>query len=64
MIVHNKWAVRFETTAKTTDNKPDHPNVCNAASGVEILDRQLTNDGDTESTTDLSTGSVIGPVPV
>ena len=64
VVVHDQRTVRFETTADTTNNEPGAPNVGEAASGVEVADREFTNDEETETDTDLGTGGVVGPVIV
>lgn len=64
VVVHNQGTVRFETTANTTNNEPGAPYIGEAASGVEVADREFTNDKETETNTDLGTGRVVCPVIV
>ena len=64
VIVEEDWAVELETTAKTSDHEPDGVAVGDKASGIEILDWQLTDHQKTEGNTDLGAGSVVGWVKV
>jgi len=64
VIVHDNGSVVSETSANTSDHEPGAPDVSEAASSVEILDWELTDNSETEDNTDLSTGSVTSPVEV
>lgn len=64
MIIEDDRAVVTETTADTSDNEVADPTVSQPASHVEILDGELTNDGQTENDANLSSGRVVGPVKV
>lgn len=64
VIIENERTVVTETTADTSDNEVANPTVSQPASHVEILDGELTNDGQTENDANLSSGRVVGPVEV
>lgn len=64
MIVHNQGSVVSKTTTESSDNEPHAPHVSEAASSVEVSNRQFTDHSKTEGNTNLSTGSVVSPVEI
>jgi len=64
VVVQENRAVCLETTTDTTDNEEHDPSVGETATGVEALDRELTDESESEEASPLGTGSVAGPVEV
>ena len=64
MVVQADGAVVTKTLTESPHNEVGDPNVGKTAAGVEILDWQLTNEGETEEAADLGTGGVVGPVEI
>ena len=64
VIVHHNWSVALETATETTNHKVDDPAICEPATDVEVLDWQLTDHCETKKTSNLSAGSIVGPVEV
>jgi len=64
VIVQTDGTVVTETLSESPDHEVGDPDVSDTATCVEVLDRELTNNGKTEDTTNLGAGSVVGPVPV
>lgn len=64
IVVHANGSLLGETTADTSDDEEDNPGVSDSASHVEILDRELTDNSETEEDSQLSATAVVGPVEV
>ena len=64
MVVHDEGTVVAETTADTTHNEPADPTVGQPAPHIEVLDGELTDDGQTEQDSELSARRVVRPVEV
>ena len=64
MIIHHDWTVMQKTTAKTSDDEVHAVEVCNPATGVEILYWELTDHEETKSNSNLGPGGIICEVEV
>ena len=64
VIVQTDGTVVTETLSESPDHEVGDPDVSDTATCVEVLDGELTDDGETEDTTDLGAGGVVCPVPV
>jgi len=64
VIVQTDGTVITETLTESPDHEVGDPDVSDTATCVEVLDGELTDDGETEDTTDLGAGGVVCPVPV
>ena len=64
MIVHNDWTIVLKTTANTANDEVDAPSVSKSATGIEVFNWQLTDDGESKEASHLSTSGVVGPVEI
>lgn len=64
MVIEHDWSLVSQTSANTTGHEEDHVSVGDPASHVEVLDWQLSNDGETQEASDLSSSRIVGPVVV
>lgn len=64
MVVHNDWSFVSETSTSSSWHEEEQVSVWDPASNVEILNWKLSNNGKTQKASDLSSGSIVGPVPV
>ena len=63
-VVSHQGSLVPQTSAQATADEEHHPHVGEDASSVERLDWQLTDDGQAEQASQLSSGGVVGPVKV
>ena len=53
IVVKDNRSLNGETTAKSSDNEEDSPDVSNSASHMEILDGELTDNSKTKEASEL-----------
>lgn len=63
-VVRDERSLVSETAANAVGHEETHPAVGEDASGVEVLDGELTDDGETEQASQLGASSIVGPVEV
>ena len=59
VVVENNWSLVSQTSAESLGHEDDQVEVCEPASDVEVLDWELSNDGQTKETSELSSGGVV-----
>merc|ERR1719224_34283 len=64
MVVENNWSLISQTSSKSLRDKDDQVEVSQPASNVEIFNRELSNHSQTKEASNLSSSSVVSPVPV
>lgn len=64
MIVENNWSLISQTSANSTRHEEDHVCIGDPASHIEVLNWQLSNDGETQEASELSSSGIVGPVMV
>jgi len=64
MVVENNRSLISQTSAESLRHKEDEVEVRQPASDIEILNWELSDYGQTKEASELSSGGVIGPVPV
>lgn len=64
MIPQNQWAVITETTANTSNEEVDDPQVGEGATSVEVFDWELTNGKKTKNNSQLRSACVVCEVKV
>lgn len=64
VIPHHNWTVVSQTTTSTSNNVVHDPGVGKSNTSVEVLDWKLTNGEESESNSELSSGSVVSEVEV
>lgn len=64
VVVQHDGSGVTETSTDTTEDEEDDPTVSQPASSVEALDGELTNEPETDGTSELGTGGVVGPVEI
>ena len=63
-VVGDHGSLVSETSADAVGHEDGHPTVGEDASGVEVLDGELTDDSETEKASQLGASSIVGPVEV
>ena len=64
LVVAHHWSLISEATADSLGPEEDNPAVDEPASGVEVLDWELSDDQEAEEAADLGAGGVASPVVV
>jgi hypothetical protein len=64
VVVQNDGTIVFKTTTNTANDEVDAPSVCKSTTGIEVFDREFTNNSKTKEATNLSSCSIVSPVKV
>ena len=64
VVVHDDRSLVSKTSAETLGDEEHQVEVGEPASDVEVLDWELSDDGQTDKDSKLASGGVVGPVPV
>jgi len=64
MIVHYDWSCISQTSSETLRDEEVNVEIGNPASCIEILNWQFSNHQKTQEASQLSSSSIVSPVPV
>ena len=64
VVVEDNRSLVSQSSSETLAHEPDQPGICEPASDIKVLNWELSNDGEAEKTSELTSGSVVSPVPV
>ena len=64
MVIENNWSLISQTSAESLRHKDDKVEVSQPASDIEILNWEFSDDSQSKEASELTSGGVVGPVPV